>query len=220
MTTQPPIMLTMILPSDIVALLLVDSEIGHEVNRMRPAMYAFQSGGRRDKDVSGGLGDDELLLNTAANTGDGDPHSDSSDTPASNTAILDDGGVRPAAVEGKHRGKSVRRGGSSTERFEITRDRPIFTLSVAADLLGLHPRTLRIYEEKKLVIPSRTEGNRRRYSQRDIERFQFIRFLTGGGVNLEGVRIILDMAEELRKLGGDPSAIIERNLQSFGEGDQ
>src|SRR5207245_11077777 len=87
---------------------------------------------------------------------------------------------------------------------QIAADRPIFTLSVAADLLGLHPRTLRIYEEKGLVVPSRTEGNRRRYSQNDIQRFQFIRRLTQCGVNLEGVRIILDMAEELSKRGGDP----------------
>ncbi len=102
-----------------------------------------------------------------------------------------------------------------TTLAQITADRPIFTLSVAADLLGLHPRTLRIYEEKKLVVPARTQGNRRRYSQNDIERFRFIRQLTRGGVNLEGVRIILDMADELRRLGGDPESIIERNLQAF-----
>lgn len=94
----------------------------------------------------------------------------------------------------------------------IGADRPIFTLSVAADLLGLHPRTLRIYEEKRLVVPARTEGNRRRYSQNDIQRFQFIRRLTQGGVNLEGVRIILDMAQELSRHGGDPEEVIERNL--------
>jgi DNA-binding transcriptional MerR regulator len=92
---------------------------------------------------------------------------------------------------------------------QITADRPIFTLSVAADLLGL-----RIYEEKGLVIPARTAGNRRRYSQVDIERFQAIRLLTRGGVNLEGVRIILEMAEELTHLGSDPTSIIERNLQT------
>lgn len=191
-------------------------------------MFAFQSGGRRAKDESASLSDDDLLPGGIADTGDvGDgPHSDSTGSASDSgvpagaaSAILDDGGVRPPAAGGKPRGRGTKRTGSSNERFEITRDRPIFTLSVAADLLGLHPRTLRIYEEKKLVIPSRTEGNRRRYSQRDIERFQFIRFLTGGGVNLEGVRIILDMAEELRKLGGDPAAIIERNLQSFGEGE-
>ena len=95
---------------------------------------------------------------------------------------------------------------------QISADRPIFTLSVAADLLGLHPRTLRIYEEKQLVVPARTEGNRRRYSQNDINRFQSIRRLTSGGVNLEGVRIILDMADELSRIGGDPEGIIERNL--------
>ena len=121
------------------------------------------------------------------------------------------------AAPAKGKGARGRRGaaGGSPERFQITADRPIFTLSVAADLLGLHPRTLRIYEEKKLVIPSRTEGNRRRYSQRDIQRFQFIRHLTNGGVNLEGVRIILDMAEELTRLGGNPEEIIERNLKAL-----
>lgn len=98
----------------------------------------------------------------------------------------------------------------------IAADRPIFTVSVAADLLGLHPRTLRIYEEKGLVLPARTMGNRRRYSQNDIERFSAIRRLTQGGVNLEGVRVILDMAGEVRRLGGDPNAIIERNLQALG----
>jgi len=96
----------------------------------------------------------------------------------------------------------------------IAADRPIFTLSVAADLLGLHPRTLRIYEEKGLVIPARTYGNRRRYSQNDIQRFQVIRRLTLGGVNLEGVRIILDMSDEMGRLGGDANAIIEKNLRS------
>jgi MerR family transcriptional regulator/heat shock protein HspR len=100
---------------------------------------------------------------------------------------------------------------------QIAADRPIFTLSVAADLLGLHPRTLRIYEEKKLVVPARTLGKRRRYSQNDIQRFQYIRRLTQGGVNLEGVRIILDMANELTARGGDPNAVIERNLQSRDE---
>jgi MerR family transcriptional regulator, heat shock protein HspR len=94
----------------------------------------------------------------------------------------------------------------------IPADKPVFTLSVAADLLGLHPRTLRIYEEKQLVVPARTGGNRRCYSPNDIDRFHSIRKLTGGGVNLEGVRIILDMADELTKLGGDPTELIERNL--------
>jgi MerR family transcriptional regulator, heat shock protein HspR len=121
----------------------------------------------------------------------------------------------PPAAPSTTRERSGRgRAGSRPTRLsQITSDRPIFTLSVAADLLGLHPRTLRIYEEKKLVVPARTEGNRRRYSQNDIQRFQFIRRLTGSGVNLEGVRIILSIADELTRLGGDPNAIIDRSLQ-------
>jgi MerR family transcriptional regulator, heat shock protein HspR len=117
---------------------------------------------------------------------------------------------------GQGTGASKGKGSGKVSRLsQITADRPIFTLSVAADLLGLHPRTLRIYEEKRLVTPARTEGNRRRYSQNDISRFQFIRRLTSGGVNLEGVRIILDMADELVRLGGDPNDIIERNLNAL-----
>jgi MerR family transcriptional regulator/heat shock protein HspR len=129
-------------------------------------------------------------------------------------------GIEPAGGSdrvsgGKERTAKSRGSGRETRLSQITADRPIFTLSVAADLLGLHPRTLRIYEEKHLVMPARTGGNRRRYSQNDIQRFQFIRRLTVGRVNLEGVRIILDMADELARLGGDPNEIIERNLREF-----
>jgi len=64
----------------------------------------------------------------------------------------------------------------------------------------MHPRTLRIYEEERLVIPFRTDTQRRRYSQNDIKRFQFIQHLTQRlHVNLAGVRIILEMLEELQK---------------------
>ena len=66
--------------------------------------------------------------------------------------------------------------------------KPLFTLSVAAEIMGVHPRTLMIYESEGLVIPSRTKTNRRRYSQKDIKRLQFIRYLTNKkGVNLAGV---------------------------------
>jgi len=89
----------------------------------------------------------------------------------------------------------------------ISADRPVFTLSVAADLLGMHPRTLRIYEEEGLVVPARTETKRRRYSQNDIRRFQFIQHLTQGlRVNLAGVRIILEMMTVLDGCGIDFTA--------------
>ena len=72
--------------------------------------------------------------------------------------------------------------------------RPIFTLSVAAEILGVHPRTLMIYENEGLAVPARTKTNRRRFSQRDIRRLQFIRFLTNKkGVNLAGVQAILTL---------------------------
>lgn len=157
------------------------------------------------------------------NTGRGDKGLDTS-SPARNDEFtenglesgdLDGGGNQPQAVSPASAPVAAHRRSQHGQGLaQISADRPIFTLSVAADLLGLHPRTLRIYEEKGLVVPSRTEGNRRRYSQNDIQRFQFIRQLTRTGVNLEGVRIILDMADEITRLGGDAAAVIERSSQS------
>jgi DNA-binding transcriptional MerR regulator len=93
---------------------------------------------------------------------------------------------------------------SRTTVSPINADRPVFTLSVAADLLGMHPRTLRIYEEEGLVVPARTATKRRRYSQNDIKRFQFIQHLTQRlRVNLAGVRIILEMMNTLEGCGID-----------------
>ena len=84
----------------------------------------------------------------------------------------------------------------------VNRDKPIFPSSIAADILSLHPRTLRIYEELGLVVPFRTETQRRRYSQNDISKIRFIQFLTQNRrVNLEGARIILQMLDEMRQLG-------------------
>ena len=178
---------------------------------MEPVIYARKSragDGRADADVPVEVDTVDLITGVDKSAGDtaGGSGAGAADT-------------RPIPqVEGSGR-KTTPKGSKSpsTGLRQITADRPIFTLSVAADLLGLHPRTLRIYEEKGLVIPARTEGNRRRYSQIDIEKFQAIRLLTRGGVNLEGVRIILDMAEELSRLGSNPTAIIERNLQEVDD---
>lgn len=94
-------------------------------------------------------------------------------------------------------------------------DKPIFTLSVAAEILHLHPRTLRIYEEHDLVVPTRTQTNRRRYSQNDIKKFQFIQYLTRErGVNLSGVKIILELLEEIRKTIADP---VRHIFPDYGE---
>lgn len=73
------------------------------------------------------------------------------------------------------------------------RDRPLYMIGVAAQLAGVHPQTLRIYEQKGLVTPKRTSGNTRMYSQADIDRLELINELTGEGINLAGVIRILDL---------------------------
>jgi MerR family transcriptional regulator/heat shock protein HspR len=82
----------------------------------------------------------------------------------------------------------------STERKE---DRALYVISVAAELAGVHPQTLRIYERKGLVEPQRTVGRSRRYSDRDIRRLQRIQELTTEGVSLAGVKRIIALEEEL-----------------------
>lgn len=79
-------------------------------------------------------------------------------------------------------------------------DRAVFVISVAAELAGVHPQTLRIYERKGLVRPKRTAANTRRYSQRDIERLRSIQELTSLGVNLAGVARVIALEEEVDRL--------------------
>jgi MerR family transcriptional regulator, heat shock protein HspR len=79
----------------------------------------------------------------------------------------------------------------------MTDDRAVYVISVAAELAGVHPQTLRIYERKGLVSPKRTAGNSRRYSQRDIERLREIQELTQDrGINLAGVKLIMQLQVE------------------------
>jgi len=80
-------------------------------------------------------------------------------------------------------------------RSRDERDKPLYMISVAADLTGMHPQTLRVYEQKGLVTPGRSRGNTRLYSQRDIDRLNLIAKLTDEGINLAGVVRILDMRE-------------------------
>lgn len=79
------------------------------------------------------------------------------------------------------------------------KDKPLYMISVAAELTGMHPQTLRIYETKGLLNPQRSRGNTRLYSQRDIERLDLISRLTDEGINLAGVVRILDMTKRLDK---------------------
>lgn len=74
----------------------------------------------------------------------------------------------------------------------------VYSISVAAQLVGLHPQTLRTYEREELLHPERTAGNTRQYSQADIDRLRFIRHLTQEeGLTLSGVRIVLNLTEQL-----------------------
>ena len=77
-------------------------------------------------------------------------------------------------------------------------ERPVYVISVAASIVSVHPRTLRIYEEEGLVCPARTPTNIRLYSEQDVRRIMWIRHLTQNlGVNLAGVRILFELEERL-----------------------
>lgn len=80
---------------------------------------------------------------------------------------------------------------------EGDRNRPLYMISVAAQLAGMHPQTLRSYEQKGLVTPQRTSGNTRMYSQADIDRLALINELTSEGINLAGVMRILALETSL-----------------------
>ncbi len=80
---------------------------------------------------------------------------------------------------------------------ESDRNRLLYMIGVAAELAGMHPQTLRSYEQKGLVTPQRTSGNTRMYSQADIERLELINELTDEGINLAGVIRILDLQGRL-----------------------
>jgi MerR family transcriptional regulator/heat shock protein HspR len=76
----------------------------------------------------------------------------------------------------------------------------VYVISVAAELTGVHPQTLRIYERKGLLDPARTVGGSRRYSEVDLEKLRRIQDLTNAGLNLEGVRRVMELEEEVARL--------------------
>jgi MerR family transcriptional regulator/heat shock protein HspR len=95
--------------------------------------------------------------------------------------------------------------------------RALYVISVAAELAGVHPQTLRIYERKGLVDPARTGGGSRRYSDRDIARLRRIQELTALGLNLEGVRRVMQLEAEnehlrrqLAQAGAEAREAVER----------
>lgn len=83
---------------------------------------------------------------------------------------------------------------------ESRESQAVFVISVAAELAGVHPQTLRIYERRGLIMPYRTPGGTRRYSQKDLDRLALIQELTEQGLNLEGVKKVLELRERVGKL--------------------
>ena len=79
-------------------------------------------------------------------------------------------------------------------------DRAIYVISVAAQLAGMHPQTLRIYERRGLLHPARTQGGNRRYSEGDIRRLRRIAELTAEGMNVEGIRRVMALEAEVQRL--------------------
>lgn len=89
-------------------------------------------------------------------------------------------------------------------------ERAVYVISVAADLAGMHPQTLRQYDRLGLVSPARTSGRGRRYSFRDVQRLRQIQELSQAGVNLEGIRRILDLESQVERLTQENQALRAR----------
>ena len=93
--------------------------------------------------------------------------------------------------------------------------RALYVISVAAELAGVHPQTLRIYERKGLLDPARTGGGSRRYSDRDIERLRRISELTDAGLNLAGVKAVMGLEAEVARLQDELTAAREAARQAI-----
>ena len=96
-------------------------------------------------------------------------------------------------------------------------DQAVYVISVAAELAGMHPQTLRIYERRGLVDPARTTGGNRRYSDSDIAMLQRIADLTAGGLNLEGVKRVLALEVEVARLEDEIEATRSEPTEAVAE---
>lgn len=96
----------------------------------------------------------------------------------------------------------------------------VYVISVAAELAGMHPQTLRIYERRGLVQPARTQGGNRRYSDVDIDRLRRIAELTSEGMNLEGIRRIIEMERELAELRAEVARLRDQVGAALAEAER
>ena len=104
-------------------------------------------------------------------------------------------------------------------------ERAVYVVSVAAELAGMHPQTLRQYDRLGLVSPARTRGRGRRYSHRDVERLRRIQSLSQEGINLEGIRRILALESRVEELEADNArmrsreAVVQRIFAAAADGE-
>jgi MerR family transcriptional regulator/heat shock protein HspR len=93
----------------------------------------------------------------------------------------------------------------------------VYVISVAAELSGMHPQTLRIYERRGLVLPARTSGGSRRYSDADVALLQRISDLTSLGMNLVGVKRVLDLEKRVADLEAELATLRSKNQGAVSE---
>ena len=99
----------------------------------------------------------------------------------------------------------------------VDRNRALYVISVAAELAGVHPQTLRIYERKGLVDPARTVGGSRRYSDADIALLLRIQALTNEGLNLAGVQRVLDLESRLAELEHELAELRRTSVEAVAD---
>jgi MerR family transcriptional regulator/heat shock protein HspR len=102
----------------------------------------------------------------------------------------------------------------TTTRIEVSSDRGVFMISVAAELADMHPQTLRMYEQRGLITPKRSPKGTRLYSHEDVQRLRRIQQMTAElGLNLAGVERVLELEEQLRRMVGRVKALERRSAQ-------
>jgi len=101
-----------------------------------------------------------------------------------------------------------------------SRSHAVYVISVAAELAGMHPQTLRIYERRGLVQPARSQGGNRRYSDVDIERLRRIQQLASEGMNLEGIRRVMALEAEVEQLRAENQVLRDRADSAVAEAER
>lgn len=109
--------------------------------------------------------------------------------------------IGPGLGEGLPGGRRPSRGGPARNPYQLTEETPVYVISVAAELSGLHPQTLRQYDRLGLVCPDRTAGRGRRYSARDIQQLREVQRLSQDeGINLAGIKRIIELENQVAAL--------------------